>query len=455
LSSRGRAIALLVLAVSIGLGLHSVPVLLWHIRFESELSSLADAEAMHAEMRDDFPEPPEAWTELRLENFTLRAPLRADQSERCQECSERCLLRFEQGGTIAIFDAPPLESYSDALDRFTPDVGDISFFRSPTRNWSIIDGLTSRVRNTSSRPETYRFHTPNAKGVVQTFRVGGIPRYVVYAYDLAGRPARVLGIAGVENSEFEQILGGLHITADRLPPDGEVSETSFCGAPNATPRTNDPRETVVLLHGLARSSKSMSLLENALFVRDFRVINIDYPSTEHGIDDLVNILENELERCCKERSQPVHFVTHSLGGILVRAYLARETFEPLGRVVMLSPPNQGSELVDAFGDSPIYELILGPAGRELGTNEASVPRALPPVEFELGIITGDETINPIGAWLIPGENDGAVSVESAQVAGMSELIVLPENHTFIMQSPEAVEQVVHFIEHGQFSPRPD
>jgi pimeloyl-ACP methyl ester carboxylesterase len=168
----------------------------------------------------------------------------------------------------------------------------------------------------------------------------------------------------------------------------------------------------------------------------------------------VAILEGEVNRCCRAGPTPVHFVTHSLGGILVRAYLARNEFERLGRVVMLSPPNRGSELVDAFGDHPLYELVLGPAGQELGTDETSVPRALPPVDFDLGIITGDQNINPVGAWLIPGESDGAVSVESAKVAGMKDFLVLSENHTFIMQSPRVEEEIFHFLEHGRFSPGP-
>ena len=198
----------------------------------------------------------------------------------------------------------------------------------------------------------------------------------------------------------------------------------------------------------------MSDLEDGLSARGYRVINIDYPSTRHPIDDLVAILEGEINRCCRAGPAPVHFVTHSLGGILVRAYLARNEFERLGRVVMLSPPNRGSELVDAFGDHPLYELVLGPAGQELGTDEKSVPRALPPVDFDLGIITGDQNINPVGAWLIPGESDGAVSVESAKVAGMKDFLVLSENHTFIMQSPRVEQEIVHFLEHGRFSPDP-
>jgi hypothetical protein len=215
------------------------------------------------------------------------------------------------------------------------------------------------------------------------------------------------------------------------------------------------RETVVLLHGLARFWFSMSELEEALLARGYRVVNVDYPSTQYSISALAERLAAEIDDCCAARNAPVHFVTHSLGGILVRGYLARHELEPLGRVVMLSPPNQGSEIVDALGED-VLAFVLGPAGGELGTDpDHSVPRQLPPVDFELGVITGSEVRNPIGAWLIHEDSDGTVSVESARVSGMTDFLVLRESHTTIMQSPEVAEQVLHFLERGRFSRPPE
>jgi pimeloyl-ACP methyl ester carboxylesterase len=423
--SRPRWFIAALSAAAIGaLLIHALPLLLWHFSFEQELEALGHPERLRALTRSDLPTAPIEWTELRVDNFSLRAPLGENQRMRCGECASHCLLRLEDTGTLAIFDGPPEQGYGDALDRFAPDASDLSLFR---------------------------FATPTAVGIVTAFRVQGVPRFVAYAYAPSGEPARVIGIAGVERPTLEQILGGLRIAS--AAPGGSAGVTSECGS-GVSPSEAQPRATVVLLHGLARSKGSMSELEDALAARGYRVINIDYPSTRHSIDELVAILEGEVDRCCRAGPAPVHFVTHSLGGILVRAYLARNAFEPLGRVVMLSPPNQGSELVDAFGEHPLYELVLGPAARELGTGEASAPRALPPVDFELGVITGDQSVNPVGAWLIPGESDGAVSVESARVAGMKDFLVLSQNHTFIMQSPRVADEIFHFLERGYFSANP-
>ena len=120
---------------------------------------------------------------------------------------------------------------------------------------------------------------------------------------------------------------------------------------------------------------------------------------------------------------------------------------------MLSPPNSGSEIVDLLRDNALFGLTLGPAGKELGTDSSSVPRSLGPVDFELGVIAGNSSINPIFSEVIPGLDDGAVSVESANTPGMADFIVLPYSHTFIMLSREVIEQVVYFLENGVFDHR--
>jgi len=451
LSRTRLLIGVLLAGALLALLLHALPLLLWHLQFERELAALGHPERLHAQTRDIPPQQPEAWTELRVDNFSLRAPLAANQRVRCAECALRCLLRLESAGSLVIFDAPTDESYENALDRFAPDADDLSLLRSVARNWQTIDAITDRARNSTEVVKSFRFTTPTAKGIVSEFRVENVSRFVVYAYAPSGESARMIGLAGIDLATLERLLGSLRIDATAPARFGESSVRSACGPAGDAAPAAATRGSVVLLHGLGRSAASMAALEAALGERGYRVINLDYASRHHSIDELVEILAGEIDRCCRNGPAPVHFVTHSMGGILVRAYLARNAYAPLGRVVMLSPPNQGSELVDAFGDNPLYELILGPAAQELGTDEEhSVPRALPAVDFELGVITGDATLNPIGAWLIPGENDGAVSVERARVAGMKDFLVVPASHTFIMQNPEAVKQVLHFLEQGRF-----
>lgn len=208
-------------------------------------------------------------------------------------------------------------------------------------------------------------------------------------------------------------------------------------------------KVVVLLHGLGRTDLSMLPLEEPLAQAGFEVRNIGYPSMDASPQELVDFLAGELEACCAEAAQ-LNFVTHSLGGILTRAYLAQHSPKNLGRVVMLAPPNHGSELADSLAENSLFELVMGPTAVELGTGPDSLPNRLPPPDFELGVIAGRDSVNPLGTLLIPGESDGTVSVESTQVRGMKDFLIIPASHTFIMFSEEAAGQVVHFLQTGSF-----
>ena len=156
------------------------------------------------------------------------------------------------------------------------------------------------------------------------------------------------------------------------------------------------QECVVLLHGLARTSASMNTIEKRLLDEGYAVVNIDYPSRQKKIEELsASAIEEGLHSCRKTGTGRIHFVTHSLGGILVRYYLSREKIPELGRVVMLAAPNQGSRVVDVFSGYPGYELLNGPAGYQLGKDANSIPLQLGPADFELGVIAGDRSINLI------------------------------------------------------------
>lgn len=215
------------------------------------------------------------------------------------------------------------------------------------------------------------------------------------------------------------------------------------------------RETVVLLHGLGRTRLSMQKLGDRIEAEGFRVINLAYPSTRATIRESAVHLRDELARQTLPTGQPVHFVTHSLGGIVLRAWLDECPMPNLGRVVMLSPPNQGSELTDRFMGGPLriaYRLITGPAGQELGTGPDSTPNRLGPVKFPLGVITGDRTLNPFFSSAFPGPNDGKVSVERAKSAGMTDFLVVTHSHSFIMRSSRVTAETIYFLRHGRFSP---
>lgn len=212
-----------------------------------------------------------------------------------------------------------------------------------------------------------------------------------------------------------------------------------------------PDECVVLLHGLTRTKKSMQKLEEVLSEYGYRVFNINYPSRKYTIEKLSSmVIQEALSLSSPHNPQKIHFITHSLGGILVRYYLSKKSIAKLGRVVMLSPPNQGSEVVDKLKNMPGFKALNGPAGIQLGTDKNSIPLSLGKVDYEVGIITGNRSINLVLSLLIPGDDDGKVSIKNAKLAGMSDFLVLPYCHPFIMNSKEVIDQSIYFLQNGCF-----
>ena len=224
----------------------------------------------------------------------------------------------------------------------------------------------------------------------------------------------------------------------------------FSGSP--IPAGNaDRHETVILLHGLARSPWTMSKIERQLREDGYTVYNLGYPSRHQPIEKLAAGIAKEMQGKTAGTAR-IHFVTHSMGGIIVRQILADKSIPNVGRVVMLSPPNQGSEVVDRLGHWRLFKWINGPAGCQLGTGVDSIPCRLgvPPPGIEIGVITGDRSINWILSCLIPGKDDGKVSAERAKLPGMKEFRIYHSCHPLIMRNAAVINDIKSFLESGKF-----
>ncbi|MCC6138059.1 MAG: alpha/beta fold hydrolase [Bdellovibrionaceae bacterium] len=214
--------------------------------------------------------------------------------------------------------------------------------------------------------------------------------------------------------------------------------------------TDSNPKCAVLLHGLGRSSWSMNKVARQLRKSNYVVWNESYPSTSKTIEELAPIIDDALAFCREQNASGVYFVTHSLGGILVRQYFQTASSEMVKAVVMLAPPNHGSEVVDAYKDSWWFQWYTGAAGQQLGTDPMSVPNTLGPISVPVGVIAGTSSSDPWFSGLFKGENDGKVSVESAQLPGMQDFLMVEEGHTFIMNSNDVIEQILFFFENGHF-----
>ena len=245
-------------------------------------------------------------------------------------------------------------------------------------------------------------------------------------------------------------------------------------------QTGDP---VIVLHGLLRSRWSMEPVRRRLLREGYEPIALTYPSRRQSPEQLVAFLHQRLqpirERLAADagrgRPRRLHFVTHSLGGILTRAYLEQHPLpaDQQGRIVMLAPPNQGSEIVDRLGPLRLFGWVFGGTGQQLGTGQDSLPNRVGVPDAEIGVVAGERSVNPIGSWLLGGPGDGAVRVDRTRLpepadrlsesaaapasvrshdalVGRQDWIALPANHTTIMWQRPVLEQTLHFLRYGSF-----
>ncbi len=218
------------------------------------------------------------------------------------------------------------------------------------------------------------------------------------------------------------------------------------------PQNGEKDECVILLHGLARSSRSMKKMARFFQQKGYAAINAGYPSTTLPVEKCADYLAQAIHLASSQNFSRIHFITHSLGGIVLRYTFRSQVPDNIGKVVMLSPPNHGSEIVDTLGSWKLFQWINGPAGQQLTTFHDSIPNTLGAAIASTGIITGDRHAF-FDKWfssLIKGDNDGKVSVESARLENMRDFLVVHESHPFIMNAQSVLEQSLYFIQHGRF-----
>jgi hypothetical protein len=215
-------------------------------------------------------------------------------------------------------------------------------------------------------------------------------------------------------------------------------------------------DAIVLLHGLGRTRRAMAPMADALEAEGVRTLNRSYASRRHHIESLARAVVGV--RLAEVRTwdpppEHVHFVTHSLGGILVRWYANHIGLPPGGRAVMIAPPHAGSQAADVLRDVRAAQWWFGPVLQQLGTGNDSVPLTLGPVDgLDVGVIAGDRATYPFFSRLFDDPHDGLVSVASTHVAGAADAIVVPCGHSFIAGQPVTIHQTLHFLRHGRFDP---
>lgn len=213
-----------------------------------------------------------------------------------------------------------------------------------------------------------------------------------------------------------------------------------------------PTDTVVLIHGLGRSPRSMWVVGMWLKFFGYRVTSIGYPSRSVSIAEAVEKhIKPQLAELKIEAGSRVHFVTHSLGGIVFRAWAARrDPAFPLGRAVLLVPPNQGSEIIDFVKPLGWPRWVLGPVVDELGTEPHHTPKALGPLPPGTGVLMGNQSTLRLFGHVLGTEHDGIVSTQGGQVEGQTDFIVLPVNHLTVLFKPAVMRAVRRFLETGSF-----
>ena len=194
-------------------------------------------------------------------------------------------------------------------------------------------------------------------------------------------------------------------------------------------------------------------MQLALQRAGFATLNLDYESRRKALEGLAEDIDPAIQRFADHIDGSVHFVCHSMGGLLARVYIARHRPKHLGRVVMLGTPNSGSEIAERLKNFGVYRAFFGPAGQQLGTRrDAAIEALFPPVDYPVGIIAGNRSIYPIASRFLPRPHDGRVSIANTKLEGMADHVVVAASHPWLVRNSVAIAQTIAFLREGKFNP---
>ena len=215
-------------------------------------------------------------------------------------------------------------------------------------------------------------------------------------------------------------------------------------------------QQVVLLHGLGRSHRSMRKLEKELSRQGYRVLNAGYIGLVGDYQAILDKLITELKSWIAS-DKVVHFVGHSFGGILIRGLLNQcGSLWTLGRCVMLGTPNQGTSTASYMSNHPLLRFFTPAVAKQL-TPESKLIRELPEPNIETGIIAGNKSSSilvPVTWFYNAATNhspgDGVVEINNTQCRNMSDFLIMPLHHSFMMWDSRLIQQVIHFLKLARF-----
>ena len=209
-------------------------------------------------------------------------------------------------------------------------------------------------------------------------------------------------------------------------------------------------DAVAVLHGIFQPAFTMRPLCRHLAGEGYSVINVDYPSTAHPIEELAEIVADRIDAHAATVDGRLHLVGYSMGGLVIRAFLRDRVPVNLGKVVMIGTPNHGSEVADFLRSFPPFRYLYGPAGQQLITDQKEFASIFADEGLDLGIIAGDSAFNPLLRHIFGKPSDGRVSVESTRLDCAADHLVVHSNHTMLPHNAVVWKQTASFLRQGRF-----